>query len=116
MIELYIFMSIFIHSPTTAHPHALILIHSPTELLHLQTWEQYDGSGGVAETGTELLDIDGDIVVDVIVTLTVNCVLFSIEYDGVIIHVLEVSVKSKDNSRLYGVEFFLLLSQVDTQI
>lgn len=62
-----------------------------TELLHLQTWEQYDGSGGVAETGTELLDIDGDIVVDVIVTLTVNCVLFSIEYDGVIIHVLEVS-------------------------
>lgn len=62
-----------------------------TELLHLQTWEQYDGSGGVAETGTELLDIDGDIVVDVIVTLTVNCVLFSIVYDGVIIHVLEVS-------------------------
>jgi len=24
-----------------------------TELLHLQTWWQYDGSGGVAETGTE---------------------------------------------------------------
>lgn len=53
IIELYIFKSIFIDGSTTAHPHALILIHSPTELLHLQTWEQYDGSGGVAETGTE---------------------------------------------------------------